>query len=161
MITAPKILLIDADGKQLGILPRAEARALSEEQGLDLVEVSPNANPPVCRLMDYGKYKYQQSKKLHKKKTLHVVHTKEIKLRPFTGQHDFEVKLRHILEFLDRGNKVKISVIFRGRESMHTERGKIMLDKITEEIKQSGNIERAAHMEGRNMVMVLSPKKTG
>jgi translation initiation factor IF-3 len=153
------VRVIDAEGKQLGILDIKKALEIADDQGYDLVEVSPNADPPVCRLMDYGKYKYQLSKKLQKKKSSHTVHTKEIKLRPFTGQHDLEVKLRHILEFLDRGNKVKITVVFRGRELRFKEHGENILKKIMEEISENGIVESAIKMEGRNMVMMIAPKK--
>ena len=108
--------------------------------------------------MDYGKYKYQQSKKLQKKKTQQTVHTKEIKLRPFTGEHDLEVKLRHILDFLDKGNRVKVTMVFRGRELKVKEQGTAMLLKIAEQSFESGIIEREPKLEGRNMVMVLAPK---
>lgn len=136
------------------------ALLIAEEQGLDLVEVSPHASPPVCRLMDYGKYKYEQSKKLHKKKSIHSAHTKEVKLRPFTGEHDLEVKLRHILEFLDRGSKVKITVVFRGREMRFKEHGLKILERIVETLEdENGMVEREPKMEGRNMVMMVAPKK--
>ena len=125
---------------------------------MDLVEVSPNADPPVCRFMDYGKYKYQQSKKVQKKKTQQTVHTKEIKLRPFTGEHDLEVKLRHILDFLDKGNRVKVTMVFRGRELKVKEQGTEMLLNIAEQSSESGTVEREPKLEGRNMIMVLTPK---
>jgi translation initiation factor IF-3 len=159
MIRSDKVRVIDADGKQLGILTLQEALAAASEQGLDLVEVSPNADPPVCRLMDYGKFKYQQSKKLHKKTVQNIVHVKEIKLRPYTGKHDLEVKTRHILEFLDKGHKVKVSVVFRGREILHQEHGTAILQQITAAIQDSGLIEQDAHMEGRNIIVLLCPKK--
>ncbi len=151
--------VINAEGKQLGVLDINQALESAAADGFDLVEVSPNADPPVCRFMDYGKYKYQQSKKQHKRKAHHAVHTKEIKLRPFTGDHDFEVKMRHILEFLDRGHKVKITVVFRGRELQFKEQGESILQRVTEEIAENGIVENTAKMEGRNMVMMLAPKK--
>ena len=151
--------MIDTEGKQLGILDVKDALKIANDQGFDLVEVSPNAEPPVCRIMDYGKYKYQQSKKLQKKKSQHAAHTKEIKVRPFTGDHDLEVKLRHIIEFLDRGSKVKITVVFRGRESQYKKHGENMLGKIADAITENGIIESSIKMEGRNMVMLLAPKK--
>ncbi len=159
MIRSEKVRVIDAEGKQLGILSLHEALAMASDQGLDLVEVSPNAEPPVCRLMDYGKYKYQQSKKLHKKTVQSIIHVKEIKLRPYTGKHDLEVKTRHILEFLDKGHKVKVSVVFRGREILHQEHGTAILQKIVEAIQDNGIIEQEAHMEGRNIILLLSPKR--
>lgn len=110
--------------------------------------------------MDYGKFKYQQSKKVQKKKTQHTTQTKEVKLRPFTGDHDLEVKLRHILEFLDKGNKVKVTVVFRGREMRFREHGDTMLSRVIESINESGTLEREPQIEGRNMVAILAPKKT-
>jgi translation initiation factor IF-3 len=151
--------VIASEGEQLGILDVKEALETASNQGYDLVEVSPNADPPVCRFMDYGKYKYEQSKRQHKSKTQHTVQSKEIKLRPFTGTHDLEVKLRHVLEFLDRGNRVKVTVIFRGRELQFKEFGEKILKKIEAEVSENGVVEHAVKMEGRNMVMMLSPKK--
>lgn len=158
-IKAPLLRVIDGEGNQLGIIPNQQAQELAAEQGLDLVEVSNNTDPPVCRLMDYGKYKYQQSKKQQKKVTVHRVQTKEIKLRPFTGAHDLEVKVRHMLEFLDRGHKVKVNVVFRGREMRFREHGDAILQKVAGLIEESGVIEREARVEGRNMVMMLAPVK--
>ncbi len=159
MIKSETVRVIDADGKQLGVLHLREALDMAAEQGIDLVEVSPNTEPPVCRLMDYGKFKYQQSKKLHKKNVQSSVHLKEIKLRPYTGKHDLEVKIRHILEFFDKGHKVKVSVMFRGREILHQEHGLSVLQQIIEAVKDSGIIEQETRMEGRNIVMILAPKK--
>lgn len=132
---------------------------MAASSGFDLVEVSPNTDPPVCRFMDYGKYKYQQSKKLQKRKAHHAVQTKEIKLRPFTGDHDLEVKVRHILEFLEKNHKVKVSVVFRGREMQFKQQGEVMLKKISDGIDEVGTVETTVKMEGRNMVMMLAPKK--
>lgn len=136
-----------------------QALAQASERGLDLVEVSPNVTPPVCRLMDYGKFKYQLSKKQQKKKTVAATQTKEIKLRPFTGEHDLETKMRHLLEFLDRGHKVKITVVFRGREMRFKEQGKIMIDKVIGLVGENAVVEREARMEGRNMSTMIAPKK--
>jgi len=158
-IKAPLLRVIDGEGNQLGIITNQQAQEVAAEQGLDLVEVSNNTDPPVCRLMDYGKFKYQQSKKQQKKKTVHSVQTKEIKLRPFTGAHDLEVKVRHILEFLDRGHKVKVNVVFRGREMRFREHGDTILNKVSALIDESGVIEREPRVEGRNMVMILAPHK--
>jgi translation initiation factor IF-3 len=152
------VRVIDAEGGQLGILETRRAIEMAAEQGFDLVEVSPNTDPPVCRMMDYGKHKYQLSKKLHKK--THSVHTKEIKLRPFTGEHDFGVKMRHVLEFLEKGDKVKITVVFRGRELQFKQQGELMLAKVTASIGEMGVVEKNATMEGRSMIMMVSPKKT-
>jgi translation initiation factor IF-3 len=151
--------VVDGEGNQLGILPNQQAQTIAAEQGLDLVEVSTNTDPPVCRLMDYGKFKYQQSKKQQKRKTVHSVQTKEIKLRPFTGEHDLEVKVRHMLEFLDKGHKIKVNVIFRGREMRFREHGDAILQKVVAQIEENGVIEREARVEGRNMVMILAPRK--
>jgi translation initiation factor IF-3 len=159
MIRTDKVRVIDAEGRQLGILPTDQALTAASEQGLDLVEVSPNADPPVCRFMDYGKFKYQQSKKLHKKSVQSAVHVKEIKLRPYTGKHDLEVKIRHILEFLEKGHKVKISVVFRGREMLHQEHGLAVLQEITAAVQEHGIVEQEAHLEGRNILMLLTGKK--
>jgi len=158
-IRVPQVRVIDADGKQIGILDTRKAIELANDQGYDLVEVSPTAQPPVCRFMDYGKYKYQQSKKLQKQKSHHQVHIKEIKVRPFTGDHDLEVKLRHILEFLEKGNKVKITLMFRGRELQYKEHGEAMLRRIIEAIGEQGIIEKDMTVEGRNMVMMVGPPK--
>jgi len=158
-IKAPLLRVIDGEGNQLGIITNQKAQEVAAEQGLDLVEVSTNTDPPVCRLMDYGKFKYQQSKKQQKGKKVHSVQTKEIKLRPFTGAHDLEVKVRHILEFLDRGHKVKVNVVFRGREMRFREHGDAILKKVAGFIEENGVIEREGRVEGRNMVMLLAPNK--
>ncbi len=158
-IRVSSVRVIDDEGNQLGILETKNALDIALEKGLDLVEVSPNSDPPVCRLMDYGKFKYQQSKKLQKKKTHHTAQTKEIKLRPFTGEHDLEVKLRHLLDFLEKGSKVKITVVFRGREMRFKEHGQSALQRIIESIEGDGVIEREPRMEGRNMTMIVAPHK--
>lgn len=131
----------------------------AEEYGLDLAEVAPTGQPPVCRILDYGKYKYEQSKKQHSGKS-HQKSTqlKEIKLRPHTDKHDLDFKIKHIKRFLDEGNKTKITLTFRGREMEHIEIGKSLLATLAEEIKESGNIEQAPRLEGRNIIMVISPK---
>jgi len=121
--------------------------------------VSPTAQPPVCRYIDYGKYKYQQSKKLQKQRAHHQVHIKEIKVRPFTGDHDLEVKVRHILEFLEKGDKVKITLMFRGREMRFKEHGEAMLKRVIEAIGEYGVIEKDITVEGRNMVIMVGPAK--
>jgi translation initiation factor IF-3 len=159
MIRCERVRVIDSEGKQLGVMSVDEAIRAALEQGLDLVEVSPNADPPVCRIMDYGKFKYQQTKKLHKKSAHSTIHVKEIKLRPYTGKHDLEVKLRHILDFLEKGYKVKISVVFRGREIVHQDHGYAIMREITEAVKETGVIEQEARMEGRNILMMISGKK--
>lgn len=158
-IKAPEVRVIDADGKQVGILPLKEAMKIAEEKGLDLVEVAPNSQPPVCRIMNYGKYKYQQNKRIQEaRKHQTVIHVKEVKVRPRTDEHDFQFKLRHVKRFLDEGNKVKISLLFRGREMAHPEFGKEMLNRFVEGVKDLMVVEQAPRLEGRNMVMILAPK---
>ena len=158
-IKAPEVRVIDPDGKQVGVLPVKEAIRIAEERGLDLVEVAPNSQPPVCRVMNYGKYKYQQSKRTQEaRKHQTVIHIKEVKVRPRTEEHDFQFKLRHVKRFLDEGNKVKISILFRGREIAHPEYGKEMLNRFSEGVKDVMVIEQSPRLEGRNMVMILAPK---
>jgi translation initiation factor IF-3 len=157
-IRAREVRVIDSEGKQLGILPLVEALRVAANADLDLVEVSPKSEPPVCRIMDFGKFKYQQSKKAHDaKKKQAVVHLKEVKLRAKTEEHDLEFKLRHIERFLKEGNKTKVTIIFRGREITHSDLGKQMMGRITEKAKEWGKIEQPAKFEGRNYVMILAP----
>lgn len=157
-IRAPRLRVIDADGSQVGIISNTEALALAEERGLDLVEVAPNSDPPVCRIMNYGKFKFQQSKKSQdarkKQKTIQV---KEIKFRPRIDQHDFDFKFKHICKFIDQGNKVKAFVHFRGREMAHKDHGKRILDRIVEELGEAVVVEKAPHMEGNRMFLILAP----
>ncbi len=158
-IRAPEVRVIDSEGNQVGILPLKEAMKLAEEQGLDLVEVAHNATPPVCRIMNYGKYKYQQSKRTHEsRKHQTVIQIKEVKLRPRTEDHDLQFKLRHAKRFLEEGNKVKISVLFRGREMAYPEFGKEILNRFIEGVKELMVVEQPPRMEGRNMVTILTPK---
>jgi translation initiation factor IF-3 len=158
-IRAPEVRVIDSEGKQVGILPLKEAMKIAEEQGLDLVEVAPNSNPPVCRIMNYGKYKYQQSKRIQEaRKHQTIIQVKEVKVRPRTEEHDFQFKLRYVKRFLSEGNKVKISMLFRGREIAHPEFGKELLTRFLEEVKDLIVLEQAPRLEGRNMVMILAPK---
>ncbi len=158
-IKAPEVRVIDPDGKQVGVLPVKEAIKIAEERGLDLVEVAPNSQPPVCRIMNYGKYKYQQSKRTQEaRKHQTVIRIKEVKVRPRTEEHDFLFKLRHVKRFLDEGNKVKISILFRGREIAHPEFGKELLNRFIEGVKDVMVIEQSPRLEGRNMVMILAPK---
>jgi translation initiation factor IF-3 len=157
-IRAREVRVIDSEGKQLGILPLVEALRIAANADLDLVEVSPKSEPPVCRIMDFGKFKYQQSKKAHDaKKKQAVVHLKEVKLRSKTEEHDLEFKLRHIERFLKEGNKTKVTIIFRGREITHSDLGKQMMGRIAEQAKEWGKIEQPAKFEGRNYVMILAP----
>jgi len=153
------IRLIDSDGEQIGILPVEDARRQAEEAGLDLVEVSPNAKPPVCRIMDYGKYRYEITKR-HKmaRKKRHVVHIKEIKMRPEISDHDFQFKIKHAEEFLSRGDKVKFTLIFRGREILHKDHGRAVLTRVKDTLKDVASVETDIHSEGRNLSMLLSSK---
>jgi len=150
---------VGADSEQLGILPLREALALAESQQLDLVEVSPTAVPPVCRIMDYGKFKYQQSKKQQEAKKKQVqVELKEVKLRPKTDTHDLEFKVKPVRRFLEEGNKAKITVVFRGREITHQELGMAALEKVAAELADIAIIEVRQKMEGRSMFMIVAPK---
>ena len=151
--------VIDPEGNQLGILPVAEAIAKAGDFGLDLVEVSPKAEPPVCKIMDYGKYKYLQSKKGHEaKKKQAGGHLKEVKLRPKTEEHDLQVKLRNVERFLKGGYKTKISIVFRGRELAHKDLGERMMERVMEETKEWGVAEHPPKFEGRSMVVILAPQ---
>ena len=158
-IRAREVRVIDSEGNQLGVLPTFEAIKRAEADGFDLVEVAPTSNPPVCRIMDYGKYKYEQSKKLHQAK-LHSKTTvlKEIKLRPFTDTHDLDVKIRHSREFLEDGNKVKVALMFRGRENANQSIGRALMNEFMEKISAHGTIEQMPKMEGNTLVMIVIPK---
>jgi translation initiation factor IF-3 len=146
----------------LGILSLQEALLIAESSQLDLVEVSPTAVPPVCRIMDFGKFKYQQSKKLQEAKKKQVqVQLKEVKLRPKTDEHDLQFKIKHVRRFLEEGNKAKITVVFRGREITHMELGQVALDKFVEELQDIALIEVRPKMEGRNMFIIVAPKSKG
>jgi len=151
--------VIDPDGNQLGVIPIQSALASAEEFGLDLVEVSPNATPPVCKIMDYGRFKYQQDKKQQEaKKKQTRIQVKEIKVRPKTDTHDLDVKLGHIQKFIEKRNKVKVTVVFRGREITLTDRGRELLERISESASEFANIEQPPKLEGRTMNMILGPK---
>ena len=151
--------LIGPEGEQIGILPVKEALARAKELGYDLVEVSPNAAPPVCKIMDYGRYKYEQTKKKQEaKKKQSTFQVKEIKVRPKTGDHDLETKLGHIRKFLGRKDKVKVTVLFRGREITLSDRGRELLQRIATELEEIAVVEQYPKFEGRTMMMVLSPK---
>ena len=159
-IRAQKVRLIDEDGEQKGIVSLQEALDYAQKADLDLVEMAPDAKPPVCKIIDYNKFKYQQEKKTRQSKKSHKnVHVKEIKIRPKIGEHDLRVKINHIREFLEHGDRVKITMIFRGRERAHTDLGKLILDNIKEEFKELSTIEQLARMQGSSMTMVLVPKK--
>lgn len=149
---------MDADGKQLGILPTKEALRLAEERQQDLVEVAPQAKPPVCRIMDYGKYKYEQSKREKEaRKKQRVITVKEVKLRPNIEEHDFRVKTRNAIRFLKSGDKVKVTIMFRGREIVHPKNGQALLDKVAAEIGDLATVEKQPKLEGKNMYMILAP----
>lgn len=160
-IRAREIRVIDEDGKQLGIMSPDEARPIAEAKGLDLVEIAPTARPPVCRIMDYGKYLYEQSKKAHEaKKHQKIIVVKEVKFRPKIDDHDFAFKKKHAERFLKAHNKVKATVMFRGREITHPEIGEQILRRLYDELAELAEIERAPVMEGRTMTMILAPKKS-
>lgn len=151
--------VIDPEGNQLGILQIREALAAAMEFGLDLVEVSPTAKPPVCKIMDYGRFKYEQTKKQHEaKKKQATFQLKEIKVRPKTGDHDLQTKLGHIRKFLERKDKVKVTVMFRGREIALSEKGRELLQQIATEVEPTAVVEQLPKFEGRTMIMILAPK---
>jgi len=153
------VRVIDPDGNQIGIVPTHKALATANDFGLDLVEVSPNASPPVCKIMDYGRYKYEQTKKLQEaKKKQSTFQVKEIKVRPKTGEHDLNVKLGHIRKFIERKDKVKVTVMFRGREITLSDQGRDLLKRIADELEELAIVEQYPKFEGRTMVMILSPK---
>lgn len=154
-----EVRVTSATGEQLGIMPTREALRMAEEQHLDLVEVAPKAKPPVCRIMDFGKYRYEQQKREKEaKKKQKIINIKEVKLRPNIEQHDFDVKLKNALRFVEEGNKVKVTIMFRGRELSHPELGKEVLGRVAERLGDSVSIERNAKLEGKNMTMIVAPK---
>ncbi|MFC2287794.1 MULTISPECIES: translation initiation factor IF-3 [Selenomonas] len=154
-----EVRVTSASGEQLGIMATRDALRMAEEQHLDLVEVAPKAKPPVCRIMDFGKYRYEQQKREKEaKKKQKIVTIKEVKLRPNIEQHDFDVKLKNALRFLEEGNKVKVTIMFRGRELSHPELGREVLNKVADRLKELVSIERDAKLEGKNMTMILAPK---
>jgi translation initiation factor IF-3 len=160
-IRVPEVRLIGADGQQVGVMPTKEALAHAIEAHLDLVEVAPQANPPVCRIMDYGKFKYQQSKKQQEaRRRSTTIQVKEVKVRPKIEEHDMGFKLRNARRFLEEGDKVKISVIFRGREIAHTDRGFRLLAQMAEALADVGHVEQNPKLEGRNLSMIVAPKPT-
>lgn len=154
------VRVIDMEGQQLGVISLTDALAEAAKAGLDLVEVSPTAEPPVCRIMDYGKFRYQQSKKVQvSKKSQTVIQVKEIRLRPKTEEHDLEVKVKHVRKFLEQHNKVKISMMFRGREIAYTDIGRKIMEDIKNTLADDCVIDQQPKLEGRNMIMIISPKK--
>jgi len=153
------VRVIGPEGEQLGILPTPEAFRKAQEQGYDLVEVAPTSQPPVCRIMDYGKYKYELSKKEHQsRRHQKSIQVKEIKLRPRTDKHDLEIKIRQIKGFLAEGNKTKVTVTFRGREMANQELGRAVMSTVIERVADSGTVEYAPRMEGRSLIMIVAPK---
>lgn len=159
-IRAQRCRLIAEDGAQLGIFNMPDAMRIADEQALDLVEIAPNADPPVCRIMDYGKFKYEQEMKAKRaRKHQTTVQIKEIKFRPKIDKHDYETKKRHVERFLNGGAKVKVTIMFRGREMVHAERGLAILEKLSGELTELGTVESPPKLEGRNMFMLLAPIK--
>lgn len=155
-----EVRVIGEEGEQIGVLAVQDAIEMAKNRGYDLVEISPNADPPVCKIMDYGKYKYQKKKKTHAaKKHQTIIQVKEIQFRPNTDVHDFNFKIRHLERFLNDGNKVKISIRFRGRELNHIELGMEMMNRVIEKLSEIGEIEQEPAKEGRIIVAVLAPKK--
>ena len=159
MITSPKVLLIGAAGEKMGTVDTDSALAMAEDEGLDLVEVSPNADPPVCKILDYGKLKYQEQKKASEaRKRQKTVDVKEIKMRPNIDTHDYDVKMRNVMKFLEGGDKVKVTMRFRGREMAHQELGMDVLNRVRDDVEELSKVEAVPKMEGRQMIMVLAPK---
>ncbi|MDD9727448.1 translation initiation factor IF-3 [Roseovarius sp. SK2] len=157
-IRVPEIRLIGAEGENVGVVTPERAMGMAEEAGLDLVEISPNANPPVCKIMDYGKYKYEQQKRESEaRKKQKVIEVKEVKFRPNTDTHDYDVKMRNVFRFLENGDKVKITLRFRGREMAHQDLGRELLQRVAEDIKEIGKVENMPKMEGRQMIMIIAP----
>ena len=158
-IIADSIRLIDADGEQVGLVATNEGLQMAEEAGLDLVEVSPNASPPVCKILDYGKYKYEAQKKANEaRKKQKTIDVKEIKMRPGIEEHDYQVKMRSVRKFLSNGDKVKMTIRFRGREMAHQDLGMRVLDRIREDLDAEVKIEQFPKSEGRLMTMVVAPR---
>jgi translation initiation factor IF-3 len=155
------VRVIDDEGAQLGIMEVHEARRIAEERGFDLVEVAPNARPPVCKIMDYGRYKYEQAKKEKEaRKKQHQITIKEMKFRPKIDDHDYDFKVAHVREFLEKGDKVKLTIMFRGREMMHQEFGRAILDRVRTDVEDIAVVEQEPKSEGRNMTMVVAPSKS-
>ena len=159
MITSPQVRLVDENGEQVGVVSTADARRRAESVGLDLLEVSPNAEPPVCKILDYGRFRYEaQKKKNEARKKQKVIEVKEIKMRPNIDTHDYEVKMRSIHRFIEEGDKVKVTMRFRGREMVHQEIGKQVLDRVREEMEATAKVEQFPKLEGRQMTMVMAPR---
>ena len=159
-IRVPRVRLVDENGGQVGITPTPEALEFAFTKGLDLVEVAANADPPVARVMDYSKYRYEQDQRAKQaRKHQQQIHIKEIKLRPKIGIHDYETKKGHVVRFLGQRAKVKVTIMFRGRETLHPERGRDLLIRLAEDVKELGSIEQQPLLDGRNMIMVLAPNR--
>jgi len=158
-IRIPNVRLIDETGENVGVVPTREALSRAEGVGLDLVEISPMADPPVCKILDYGKFKYEQQKRANEaRKKQKIIEVKEIKMRPNIDQHDYEVKMRSIFKFLTEGDKVKVTMRFRGREMAHQELGLAVLDRVRDEVGELGKVEQTPKLEGRQMTMVMAPR---
>lgn len=158
-IEAEKVRVVNADGEMVGVISKEEGLEIAFEAGLDLVEVSPNADPPVCKVLDYGKYKYEAQKKANEaRKKQKVIDVKEIKMRPGIDEHDYQVKMRSVRRFLDEGDKVKMTIRFRGREMAHQELGMKVLDRVREDVDELAKVEQFPKSEGRLMTMVIAPK---
>jgi len=158
-IRSPEIRLIGADGENIGVVTPSRALAMAQEAGLDLVEISPTATPPVCKIMDFGKFKYEQQKReAEARKKQKIIEVKEIKFRPGTDTHDYEVKMRSVLKFLGEGDKVKVTLRFRGREMAHQELGAQLLNRVADDVKELAKVEQMPKLEGRQMVMMIGPK---
>ena len=159
-IRVPRVRVIGSDGEMIGVLSRDDALRMAEDEGLDLVEIQPNADPPVCKIMDFGKFRFEQQKKASEaKKKQKQVEIKELKFRPVTDEGDYQIKLRNMRRFLAEGDRVKVVVRFRGREMAHTELGLAMTRRIEEELKDDVTIEQRPKLEGRQMIMMIAPKK--
>jgi translation initiation factor IF-3 len=157
-IRAPEIRLIGAEGENVGVVTPERAMEMADQAGLDLVEISPNATPPVCKIMDYGKFKYEQQKRESEaRKKQKIIEVKEVKFRPNTDTHDYEVKMRNVFKFLENGDKVKVTLRFRGREMAHQNLGRELLERVADDTKDVGKVENMPKMEGRQMVMMIGP----
>jgi translation initiation factor IF-3 len=162
MIRAKEVRVVDEEGGQVGIMTPEQALAVAQERNLDLVEVAPSANPPVCRIMNYGKFQYQKSKRAHEaRKHQKQVMLKEVKFRPKTEEHDYQFKKNHIVRFIGEGNKAKATVVFRGREMTHQEIGRRLMERLVNDLKEIAEVERPPKMEGYSLVTIFMPKKIG
>ncbi|MEE8238302.1 MAG: translation initiation factor IF-3 [Gammaproteobacteria bacterium] len=159
-ITTPDVRVIGANGEQVGVMPIGEALEQAQTAGMDLVEVSPNSEPPVCRVMDYGKFVFEQNKKAQSaRRKQKQIHVKEIKFRPGTDEADYQIKLRNLIKFLTSGDKTKVTLRFRGREMAHQEVGAALLQRVREDLEEYGTVEQFPQLEGRQIIMVIAPKK--